>query len=763
MRHLLRMTGRRERFRAISLWAIGLAMCAVFAIGAASAAGATPTIALTLSSTAVTAGAPVTMTATVSSADGNPTGSVNFFNGSVQLNTDPVALVPVPGSSTQSVATLTLSFAAGTYAIVASYRTKSFVTVSTPPTTLTVGTVDLHPTTVVLRADPAVIVPGQQETLVATVTETNGGRIPTGVVTFDDNGIPFTPVSQATLDATGQATLAVAGFAPGPHVIHASYVGDSVDHSSSTFLDVTVPDVTSQAVDTTTTVTATPSTIHAGDTVTIVAHVTQVGRTTSPAAGTIVTFTANNVPLDPSQAFLDANGDATIVVRGWLEGSYSIDASYIGDINDNASTGSATVSVAPPGAPLFVDTQLSYKGATSGVFGDETQLSAVLTDLTGSPLSNEPVTLSLGSQQCVALTNAAGVATCTITLEQTPSNYPVKAAFDGDGVYQASHDFATFAIGRQATTLVYTGSTSVDYGDATSLGARLFGATGLPLPGQVVTLTIGTLFCSATTGSDGVATCGINSVTLSPGTYQVSGSSPGDAIYLPSTLPSGSPFVVRRELTTATVSALGPVVSGAVALHGTVLEDGLPLAGAHVALSLGGVTCPATTDSTGAATCSVTATTLGFADVGIVFGGDEDYLPSSAATANGALVYAWPSGQGAFVVGDRSATGSVTFWGARWAKLNLLGRGAPPDAFKGFAAKRPATCGGAWSTGPGNSSGPPSGPLPAYMGVLVSDSISKSGPAITGSTVHIIVVETDPGYKKDPGHPGTGRVIATVC
>jgi hypothetical protein len=46
------------------------------------------------------------------------------------------------------------------------------------------------------------------------------------------------------------------------------------------------------------------------------------------------------------------------------------------------------------------------------------------------------------------------------------------------------------------------------------------------------------------------------------------------------------------------------------------------------------------------------------------------------------------------------------------------------------------------------------------MGVLVTDSVSKSGSTIHGDTVHIVVVKVDPGYSTNPGHPGTGTVVA---
>ncbi|HWX44867.1 MAG TPA: hypothetical protein VNY52_06060, partial [Solirubrobacteraceae bacterium] len=130
------------------------------------------------------------------------------------------------------------------------------------------------------------------------------------------------------------------------------------------------------------------------------------------------------------------------------------------------------------------------------------------------------------------------------------------------------------------------------------------------------------------------------------------------------------------------------------------------------------------------------------------------------------LVFAFAPGGGSFVIGDEnSATGTpVSFWGAKWWKNNSLSGGSAPPSFKGFA-ENPATpsCGTAWSTDPGNSTPPPAGPLPAYMGIIVASKITKSGPQISGNTVHIVVVKTNPGYQPNPGHAGTGTVEAQVC
>jgi hypothetical protein len=49
------------------------------------------------------------------------------------------------------------------------------------------------------------------------------------------------------------------------------------------------------------------------------------------------------------------------------------------------------------------------------------------------------------------------------------------------------------------------------------------------------------------------------------------------------------------------------------------------------------------------------------------------------------------------------------------------------------------------------------------MGTLITSSVLKSGSSIFGTVVSIVVVKTAAGYATDPGHPGTGTIVATYC
>ena len=168
-------------------------------------------------------------------------------------------------------------------------------------------------------------------------------------------------------------------------------------------------------------------------------------------------------------------------------------------------------------------------------------------------------------------------------------------------------------------------------------------------------------------------------------------------------------------------------------------------------LSLGSQYCTAVTDSTGLAKCTVTVPgPLGPTTVSAVFPGDNRYAPSSDTDT--VIVYAGAPNGCTFVIGDRSSSGSVDFWGPQWWKQNSLSGGSAPSSFKGYASQ---LNGGSWSSGPGDSSGP-SGSLPSYMAVYVTSSIGKSGSTISGNIVHLVIVKTDPGSS------GTGTVVGSV-
>jgi len=189
--------------------------------------------------TALLAGQPLTLTATVTaSACTTPAGTVSFYNGAALLGT-----ASLNGSG---VATLGLNPAAGNYSLTASYGGSSIdaPSQSAPPVLVTVNGI-LISTTTTLNAVPTTLSFGQSLTLTASVSAVSGGT-PTGTVTFY-NGSAL--LGSGTLSATGGATLQLTP-AVGSFSITASYGGNSVDAPSvSTPVAVVVSPATAYSPD----------------------------------------------------------------------------------------------------------------------------------------------------------------------------------------------------------------------------------------------------------------------------------------------------------------------------------------------------------------------------------------------------------------------------------------------------------------------------------------------------------------------------------
>ncbi|HEX6476450.1 MAG TPA: hypothetical protein VF005_04190 [Acidimicrobiales bacterium] len=138
----------------------------------------------------------------------------------------------------------------------------------------------------------------------------------------------------------------------------------------------------------------------------------------------------------------------------------------------------------------------------------------------------------------------------------------------------------------------------------------------------------------------------------------------------------------------------------------------------------------------------------------------------SKTTANvPILTYAFSAG-GNFAIGGKDVppghTGPVNYWGSSWWQQNAPTSGSAPASFKGFI-NTPSTsqCGG-WTTSTGNSPPPPA-TVPAYMSTIAVRSVNQTGSTISGTTGALVVVRTDPGYAPNPGHPGSGTVVAIIA
>ncbi|MBX5474474.1 MAG: Ig-like domain repeat protein [Thermoleophilia bacterium] len=725
---------RRALVRRISRIAAAsfvVAACAAAWIVQPASALATTTLALSVDPNPARAGEQVTLTATVSSGGGVPVGkTVNFSDGGVTFGAATVA-----GDGT---ATLAVAFTPGTHTVQATFPIQNpYLPSSSPTVTLVVTAAgDTKSSTSIALSGDSSIQSGASARFVATVAASGSAPAPTGTVEFYDNGAV---IGDASLDAgTQTATLSASGFAEGTHSITAKYLGDARNAPSSLsnalMLTVTAPP---SAVDTAITAGIDPAVIPEGGSAVLAAHVQQVGATTTPPSGEIVTFRNDADNSLIAQGALDANGDVRIVKTGWQPGRYTIRATYVGDLSFKSASATFSVDVravapltvtAPSPTIVYGDPLPSLTPSYSGfVDGDgpgslDVQPTCTASAPTPPPAGTYPITCSGASDPFYTLTYVPGTLTVRkAPLTVTPDDVTIH---QGDPIPPLTASLSGFVNGETLATSGVTGQA-----DCTTT------ATSSSPPGAYpITCTVGTLAAANYTFA----------VSSAPGTLTIAARGTRHA--------TAVPWVVALP-------------QGARAtLLGSLFDGFFPLAGRTLTLTFGSQSCTGTTNWLGLAACEIVVSDpVGPTTSTASFAGDDRYAPAS--TALPAYVYAFPGGGGAFVIGDRSAfgSGSVTFWGAQWAKENRLSGGDAPKSFKGFAAQ-PATSqvGATWSTGPGDSPSPPGGPLPAYMGVIVTGSARKSGSSIGGSTDALAIVRTDTGYAPDPGHAGTGTVVAVV-
>jgi uncharacterized repeat protein (TIGR01451 family) len=117
-----------------------------------------------------------------------------------------------------------------------------------------------------------------------------------------------------------------------------------------------------------------------------------------------------------------------------------------------------------------------------------------------------------------------------------------------------------------------------------------------------------------------------------------------------------------------------------------------------------------------------------------------------------------PSGQPANITIGRD----YMFWGAQWWKQVLGGNWTDNASFKGYA-NQVDRVNKTWSTRPGNSSGPPDS-VSSYISVIVTTQSTKQGSDISGNIAETAILKVDDpnGYGPNPGHSGSGVVVAII-
>jgi uncharacterized repeat protein (TIGR01451 family) len=442
-------------------------------------------------------------------------------------------------------------------------------------------------------------------------------------------------------------------------------------------------------------------------------------------------------------------------------------------------TGPATAVLGQSVTYQIVATNNGPTDATGVTVTDVLPAGATLTSATssiGTCTGTGPVICSIGNLAngssatitVVATLNTSGtnVDTATVTGDQpdpngannsasvstvVPNEQPITAAPASISATEGQIFSGTVATFTDPNTLATPAeySATIDWGDGSPLdpsatitgsggnftvsGSHKYAEEGAALKVVVTITDIDATTNTATANSTAnVADAALTATPACPATSMIKSFNGTTATFTDAASPSGTLSDFSATINWGDTSSSAGTITGA---------DGGPytVTGIHTYATTGNFTITTTITDVGGSTVTTSCNTLGFG-----------FAP----------------GGGSFVIGDKNAaTGtSVTFWGAQWSKDNSLSGGKAPASFKGFAEKPTApSCGAGWTADTGNSTPPPDGPLPTYMAVIVTSSADQSGSTISGNNVHIVIVKTDPGYAANPGHAGTGTVVAVIC
>jgi len=488
---------------------------------------------------------------------------------------------------------------------------------------------------------------------------------------------------------------------------------------------------------------------------------TVVDNNGTPLNGTAVTFGVTSGPDagKTGSGTTDSGGHATFAFSDTTTpGTDLLVASFTDGAGTHPSNEVKATWVAQP-------TTLTYTGDTTQDFNDPATLAATLTTASG-PVAGQTVKLQLdGQSPCTGVTNTSGKASCAVTPNEVAGVYTVTATFDGSGGLIKSSTSAKFTVTLEDTALAFTPTSAItgDYNDSVTLSARLTDKTdGSAIVGAPITLTIGTQTpCSATTDAAGVASCSITP-NEKAASYTLTATYAGDSSHYAPSSASGT-FVVTLEETTLKITSSNTLATSAVNVSAVLKEDGTPpIAGRTVTFSAGSATATGTTDASGVATATL-ALAPGAYTLTASFTSDGYYKPATDTQT----VYVYQPTQ--FVIWGGNAPSladavkvgqDYKFWGAQWAKQVTAGDFQANNSFKGYAEQ---VSGKTWTSDPGNSSDPPAS-VASYISVIVTTHVAKKGPVESGDIVEIVVLKVDDpaGYQPNPGHSGTGVMVAIV-
>jgi subtilase family serine protease len=526
------------------------------ALYAALVTGEATSTTVSLAPSSVVIGGTSTVTASVTSAAGTPTGTVAFTLGSTSL-----------GSATLSNGEATLNFPAtaangftvGSDTITASYGGTSTFAPSSGTDALTVS--PLPVTTTTATVSPSSVTIGGTTSLTAAVSSTSPGTI-SGTVTFKMGATTLgsASISNASATLSNVAVTTTNGFGVGSDSITASYGGSTAYAASTGSINLTVTAV--PLATTTLSLAVSPTSVMPGSTINLTAT---VSSTTSGTISGTVTFKVGGTTIATSTV---SNGTATAsttvtTANGFSSGaSNQITATYSGNVTFAASSGFTNLTV----QSLAVTTLQATASPSTVTIGSPTTLTVGVSSGTpGTPSGT--VTFKVGTTTLGTVTLSGATASLATTVNAAngfASGWnSISVSYSGDSVFAASTGAVTLVENPPAVTTVATSATpsSLTIGGATTLVASVSSGTAGNITGTV-TFKIGTTTLGSPTLNNGTATLSISTAQangFSVGTDTISATYSGNTSFAAS---AATVQVTLAAVPTYTLTASPTAVSG---------------------------------------------------------------------------------------------------------------------------------------------------------------------------------------------------------
>lgn len=508
--------------------------------------------------------------------DGDPSGTVQFFNGATSVGTASVtSSITLNVTSTASLST-TVGASSAVYSGDANFLGSTSSSMTQPPTKLATG--------VSLSSSPNPSIAGQSVTLTANVFPSspslnNASLAPTGTVSFLDSTTPLGQVTLTTAMASFTATFTTAG----PHFLSAHYSGDSnyLPSSSAGYGQTVNPVSGALGV-----LSLTPSTPTAsyGQQVAFFVGVTGSGFATPGGQGVLL--------------------DGATVVAGWEwdlnsaqvivslpVGTHQLSAAWPGDSNLPPAV-SPVLTYIVTRAP----TSTSLSSLAASVTSGQDVVVATVVSAYGTPSGT--VQFLDAATQAVLATATLNAGSATATLPASDSSIPIVAVYSGDANFAPNTTAPpTLAMVDPAANVIESVAAPGEM--ATIYGANLATSTGTATPPLPTTLGGATVTVTDIAGVSRPALLyyaspgQINFVVptgsaIGPATLSAGGQSLSFSVtpVSPSLFPIGQIVAVHPDGSQTVVDTDGPIVFGSDSLYLVLYATGV-----RNRSSLSGVTC----------------------------------------------------------------------------------------------------------------------------------------------------------------------------